>query len=279
MEKQVICSNPTIILNPLAKESIMKYLNVVVKGKRYYFSKHSLTPYFLPWCVPPVYTRRLKFSFGKVERIKEQNIFHEDLNSCYIVPDDGEYIPLYIEVPCGHCDLCKERKTTSLVERCKMESQCYDCWPWFVTLTYDDENCPLDGVSIKDFQRFFKRFRINLQRSGYNFNLRYCATGEYGKTTHRPHYHFVVWGLDVKTSSDFECVSSILYKSWDKGYTMHRVVDPSDDKTFFYTTKYLRKDCFIPTYEHPIIDDNGILSTATKLCNVPFYFNHVEMEV
>lgn len=276
MEHQVICEHPTIIVNPLLKDLIGRYLNVTIKGQTYYFKKSALFPLSLPRQVVSPYKQSLKTDFedGKVvfTRVREQRIFHYDIDTSYVVANDtGEVFPVYIEVPCGRCDICKESKITSFVERCKMETQCYDSLPWFITLTYDDEHLPVDGVSIREIQLFLKRFRINLERSGYNFKLRYCCSGEYGKTTHRAHYHLIIWGLDVFDSAGYEKVGSILYDSWNKGYTMHRFIDPKDDKSFYYTAKYLRKDNFVPTYETP----DGV----THPCNPFFFYNHEEMVV
>ena len=64
---------------------------------------------------------------------------------------------------------------------------------YFITLTYDDEKLPEDGRLCKeDLQKFFKRYRKNLKQE-----IKYFACGEYGETTHRPHYHIVLFTNSV----------------------------------------------------------------------------------
>lgn len=211
---------------------------------------------------------------GKIQ-FKSERVCQIDvsrLDECFVVDfSTGETFPVYLQVPCGICDICKESKITSFVERCRMETQSHDSLPWFVTLTYDDDNLPFDGVRVRDVQLFLKRFRINLERSGFDFKLRYCCSGEYGKTTHRAHYHLIMWGLDCFNPEDYERVGSILYNSWDKGYTMHRFIDPKDDKSFYYTAKYLRKENVVPTFTDELDEIHP--------CNNPFFFSHEEMVV
>lgn len=61
----------------------------------------------------------------------------------------------------------------------------------FITLTYDEHNIP-SGNSLRpeDLQKFFKKLR----KSFAPRKLRYFAIGEYGETTHRPHYHAALFG-------------------------------------------------------------------------------------
>lgn len=61
----------------------------------------------------------------------------------------------------------------------------------FLTLTYDDNNCP-QNINKRDLQLFFKRLRKSEGK------LRYFACGEYGERTRRPHYHAVIFGHDFK---------------------------------------------------------------------------------
>lgn len=65
----------------------------------------------------------------------------------------------------------------------------------FVTLTYSDDNIPLqDGAATlapADLQNFLKRLRTHLAPS----RIRFFAVGEYGDRTQRPHYHLIIYGL------------------------------------------------------------------------------------
>lgn len=261
MSQVLNCEHPTIIVNPKLKLLVSQYRNITIKGVTHYFNKYSLMPYANPWClIPPFKRKRVsKLVDGKIVVTHEKVplITSDDLSNCYITDTStGEIFPVYILVPCGKCDLCKQSRINSFVERCKMESQCYDSYPWFVTLTYDDAHLPLDGVRVRDVQLFLKRLRINLQRSNFNFRFRYVCSGEYGKNTHRPHYHLLLFGINTKSSVECLAVSDIIKSSWNNGFIQHRLANPADDKSFFYTAKYLKKDNFVPTY---VADDGTVL--------------------
>lgn len=65
----------------------------------------------------------------------------------------------------------------------------------FVTLTYSDENLPLDKAGQatlrpKDLQDWLKRLRLLIEPH----RVRYYAVGEYGDETNRPHYHLALFG-------------------------------------------------------------------------------------
>lgn len=186
------------------------------------------------------------------------------MDECYFVDEEtGEVYPTYLAVPCNHCVLCKKSKVDSFVDRCRLECQVHDSKPWFITLTYDNEHLPDAGVSVRDVQLFLKRFRINMERHGYVERVRYVAVGEYGKNTHRAHYHLLVWNLSSYTSNQYRELSYLLQKSWNKGFLMHRLVDLKDDNCFYYTAKYLKKDCDVPKGMNPTfmtssVRDGGI---------------------
>lgn len=229
---KVCCENPQIILHPLAGELIARFGNYYIndilhkcersKKNLYAFDKKPLSP-------------------------AHNNISEDNIDNCYVAnPSTGKRYPLYLQVACGHCDACKASKVSSFVHRCELETMAYDSQPLFLTLTYNEENKPKEGVVLRDVQLFFKRFRINLQRNGYRQKIRYCCVSEYGKNTHRPHYHALIWNLQQTDLVSYREIREILERSWNKGFIMARFVDPSDNKTFYYTAKYLRKDCVVP---------------------------------
>lgn len=229
---QVICEHPRIIINPLLPELVAKFRNYVFRGDYHRVNK--------------AHVHYFSFDYRPFS-IKRNNISTADLDSCFVVDDStGETFPIYCLVPCNKCDVCKTRKINGFVQRCKFESMQYDCQPWFVTLTYDEEHLPSDGLCVRDVQLFLKRLRINLKRKGYPFLIRYVAVGEYGKNTHRAHYHLLIWNIATYTHTANLDVAKIIEKSWSNGFIQHRLVDCSNDKTFYYTSKYLRKDCFVP---------------------------------
>lgn len=112
-------------------------------------------------------------------------------------------------VPCGRCIECKLNYSRQWATDCILEKQYYDeneCW--FLTLTYKDEYLPqaqfttdqgevFKGISLrkKDLQDFWKRLRKKYTKN----KIKYLAVGEYGKSTSRPHYHAIVYGLNLDT--------------------------------------------------------------------------------
>lgn len=233
MANDVACLHPQIIMNPLAGELISRFGNYTIRGKEFCLTKF----------------RNLLYDF-KPKKIHPSllHIGHSDLDSCFITNRDTlETYPLYMEVPCGHCETCKEAKMNSFVHRCKLETMAYDCKPLFLTLTYDELHKKECGVYLRDLQLFFKRLRVNLYRRGYRETLRYVAVSEYGHKTHRPHYHAIIWNLRQTNILAYREIKDIIVKSWSQGFCMFRFVDPSDDKCFYYTSKYLAKDCDVPS--------------------------------
>lgn len=80
-----------------------------------------------------------------------------------------------------------------------------------MTLTYDDDNCPL-SLDKTALQKFWKRFRKLV-----DVPIRYFACGEYGSLNWRPHYHALVLDLISKISSYSKVLAfllSILLIAW-----------------------------------------------------------------
>jgi hypothetical protein len=63
----------------------------------------------------------------------------------------------------------------------------------FITLTYNDENLPVDNSLLyTDFQKFMKRLRRHYQDGA----IRFLVAGEYGEEKNRPHWHAAIFGED-----------------------------------------------------------------------------------
>ena len=229
---QCICENPQIIINPLIEELVAQHGNITIKGvetkyksykrKLYDFKKSSIHP-------------------------RSLGIGRDALDSCFVCDSvTKEHYPVYLEVPCGHCDVCKQSKVNAFVHRCKLETFNYSCQPLFITLTYDENNKKECGVCLRDVQLFFKRLRINLVRKGFREKIRYALCSEYGRRTHRPHYHAILWNLRQTDILSYREITGLIEKSWSYGFCMCRLIDPRNDKAFYYTSKYLRKDNIVP---------------------------------
>lgn len=135
-------------------------------------------------------------------------------------------------VSCGKCHDCRERKRFEWVIRLTHEGQ-YSETRYFLTLTYDPESLPilsngeisrasaLDPSSLgiqtlwpRDHETFMKRLRIAQRRKGQmsSHKIRYYMTAEYGTGgTARPHYHYILFGLDPK-------ISKLIPEIWNLGH-------------------------------------------------------------
>lgn len=101
---------------------------------------------------------------------------------------------LPLQLPCGKCYLCRLAKSFEWSVRCTCESY-FHRENYFLTLTYDADNCPKDRCLCRaHFQGFMKRLRYYFR--GYTIKVFYC--GEYGDKRHRPHYHAILFGLPLK---------------------------------------------------------------------------------
>lgn len=91
---------------------------------------------------------------------------------------------------CGQCIPCRVNRRRIWTHRIMLEAAQYED-NTFATLTYDDENLPINNsVTPKELQLFIKKLRKTSDRK-----LRYFACGEYGDQTFRPHYHLALFGF------------------------------------------------------------------------------------
>ena len=111
-----------------------------------------------------------------------------------------------LQVPCGQCIGCRIDRSRQWANRCMLELQYHDS-AYFVTLTYDDLHVPKayypdpdtgeahQSLTLckRDFQLWMKRLRKRFSDD----KIRFFACGEYGGSTHRPHYHAIVFGLHL----------------------------------------------------------------------------------
>lgn len=174
------------------------------------------------------------------------------------VPKGSEALLL----PCGKCMLCTRRYRLHWVLRCIHELHYYDeaC---YLTLTCDDNNidklfpplgrsfvsdCKWNSLRHEPFQLFMKRLRRRLDygvrsdsivagqpvKNVYHGEvgkpLRFYMCGEYGDTTHRPHYHAIVFGFYPPDALPLPgsklCVSSLLSQAWPYGFHTVARVEP-----------------------------------------------------
>lgn len=168
-------------------------------------------------------------------------------------PGLGRSVTDYIEIPCGQCIGCRLDHAREWASRCMVEASKFES-NYFLTLTYDDQHIHTsfygdrqNGEAVPDFtlykkdlQDFWKRLR-----SSSGQKIRYFACGEYGDSTFRPHYHAIVFNLQLDDlqrfggSSEFPTFTSeYLSKVWKLGHVL--VAEVSFD-TCSYVARYVTK--------------------------------------
>lgn len=167
----------------------------------------------------------------------------------------------WIEIPCGQCVECRLQRSRRWADRCMLEMQ-YHKQSWFVTLTYDNDHLPLNEcineetgeynenatLVKKDLQDFMKRLRRAYEYQGHDNKLRFFACGEYGSKTFRPHYHIIVFGLELdpddltfykrNLQGDIIYNSNLISKCWKKGFS---VVGDVTWQSCAYVARYIMK--------------------------------------
>lgn len=146
---------------------------------------------------------------------KQAKITADDIDSCYYLnTNTGEMIPVYLQVPCQKCILCRDKKAVDWATRITCEGNYHVNCPWWITLTYNNDYLPHQGLVKRDLQNFLKRLRERVSRQiGEDIRLRFVAVGEYGGNTARPHYHAIIYGMPTMDPKE---VLNIIELSWSK---------------------------------------------------------------
>lgn len=199
---EIQCQSPTLILSPHLRDLVLKYRHYYINDKRYSIRSHWYTD----------------FPYSKFTRVKKYLVSSDKfpepilLQSCYVVDSCGECQPLYLQVPCGKCVLCRDHKAREWETRAMCESQTSSSLPYFITLTYNNRCIPRNGVRKGAAQRFMKRLRVNFERyTGQKHNIRFFLCSEYGSTSGRPHYHALLWNMPILQQNH---ILDIIEKSW-----------------------------------------------------------------
>ncbi|UPW41377.1 replication initiator protein [Dipodfec virus UA06Rod_21] len=164
--------------------------------------------------------------------------------------------------PCGRCPACKKNNATSWAIRCYHESLSHN-FNSFLTLTYDDDfllpskhRAYPGSLSKEHFQDFIKNFRYY-----YGKDVRYFCGGEYGDKGNRPHYHVILFGVNVADSIFYDRLWvaskkgwSCRVKGWNKGYVF---LLPLELGGCFYCTKYCLK------YDDKLLDELKFVNQQT----------------
>nr|WAE43903.1 MAG: replication initiator protein [Microviridae sp.] len=108
----------------------------------------------------------------------------------------------------------------------------------FITLTYDDEHLPPNASLVKnDLQLFFKRLRKSLEP--YKRKIKYFASGEYGSTTNRPHYHMIVFGLDLSKDDKQFIINAWHNCDWKNPHILQKSFGIAEPDSINYVSAYI----------------------------------------
>lgn len=151
-----------------------------------------------------------------------------------------------LSIPCGQCIGCRLEKSRQWAIRCSLESQLYQN-SYFLTLTYDDNHLPKTGSLVPgDLQKFLKKLRRYIEYHGSDKKIRFFACGEYGDNFSRPHYHAIIYNLDIPDlkyfsasfSGDTYYTSEIINQIWRNGYV---IIGQVTFESCAYVARYVTK--------------------------------------
>ena len=255
--KQVICESPVIIRNSHLKRLLLANGSYHTPSGWVTISDSERFVY---------YHNFPKYRFSP----KKMGVTHDNLNEFFIFSDDtGVVYPMFIEVPCGHCACCRDKKCREWEFRAVAESVSSSNSTYFITLTYAPKYFPHYGVTKSAIQLFMKRLRIKLDRLGIEHCIKYFACGEYGTRSKRPHYHLLLWNFPDDNKEHFPNVTSVLHfieECWsvysrdsdgnwlyEKGSNTPLresigfcMCKPCDKGAYSYVMKYMRKQYKAP---------------------------------
>lgn len=142
----------------------------------------------------------------------------------------------YHTIPCGKCVKCYKRRISMWSFRLMQEDK-HSLSSHFITLTYNNENVPITKklfmtLDKRDIQLFMKRLRKDNKNK-----IKYYLCGEYGSQTKRPHYHAIMFNVDINT----------IQSNWNKG-DIH--IGQVSEASVGYTLKYMFKETRVPEHQN-----------------------------
>lgn len=171
-----------------------------------------------------------------------------------LLESDQYLIDEPIQIPCGKCVGCRLAYSRQWADRCMLEASLHEHNQW-ITLTYDDLSVPMSAygdpetgealpcmtLRKRDLQLWMKRLRKKFSDQ----KLRFYGCGEYGSNTMRPHYHVIVFGLELNDLKPYKYErGSWFYNSesvsdtWPYGFA---VIAEVSWETCAYTARYVMK--------------------------------------
>lgn len=153
-----------------------------------------------------------------------------------VIVDEG------MAYPCGRCPVCRMKYRKQMALRIYMEKSIEKpIDSYFITLTYNDQNIPIQqGRQCFDKSHvttFLDSLRHKLRNEGYT--LRHFGTCEYGEEGYRPHYHFIFLLYGDRRLRRHEFNHRFCMELWHYGFTYDGSVTL---QSIMYCTTYALKD-------------------------------------
>lgn len=176
-----------------------------------------------------------------------------------------------LKLPCGQCVGCRLDRARDWSLRIGHECKLHEV-NWFVTLTYRDECLPIHGsLTYSDFQKFARRVRKSLGQ------FRFFVVGEYGEQLGRPHFHAMLFGLelpDVRKIGVSRCgrypayESKVLEALWGHGQVqIGTVTAQSAGYVARYSLKKVNGDLAASHYRR-VTEDGEIVQITPEFCRM-----------
>lgn len=281
---QIYCEHPVIIRNSRLKDLITRYCCYISPTGMQEITR--TTANYWKYAFP-----ELRFS------PKKWNVTPENIDK-YVVVDrsTGQTFPIFIQVPCGKCELCRDKRSRDWSFRATCETATSTSRPLFLTLTYNNEHLPKCGIFKEEIQLFMKRLRVRLDRLHIKHNIRYFAVGEYGTKSARPHYHMILWNfpdcyplstIHSKLKFVEQCWTHCSHDKYDKkGAPITESLGfcycvPCEKGAIGYVMKYMRKELVQPKGKNPVFflssRKNGGIGSAYARQYKEFYLKNPQV--
>lgn len=188
--------------------------------------------------------------------------------------------PKDIRIPCGKCIGCRLDYSRQWADRMMLELD-HSKKAIFATFTYNQKNVPtvVDDIDMPvgytlwkpDFQDFMKRLRS--RKKFEDREIRFYASGEYGSNTRRPHYHAIIFGIDLDDFEDCKpkgmnelhqqyYISKEFEDIWEKGFTL---ISEVSWQTCAYVSRYVMKKAFADDIEYWQVPEFSLMSRRPGL--------------
>lgn len=194
----------------------------------------------------------VKFRFSGSDK-KNADLYQDMLKSGNITRYRDPAGRIYRDslIPCRQCFGCRMEYSRQWANRMLLELGCHDpdrCY--FITLTYSEDLLPRNGLDFLTLRPdhmtdFLKRLRDHQSRLS-SAKFRFYYSGEYGDENHHPHFHMIVYDLDLPdlkflkytARGDVLFTSNYLDSIWSFGYCFVAKVAWEDCA---YTAGYVQK--------------------------------------